>query len=135
MRFILPMVEPVFGTSPRDALRHSAHRTAGTTIAVELELRAFELVAMVDIAVWFVAGAVVGGVASLLMRGDEDPGVFFNVLVGVAGALLAGWFVAPYLGLRIASAGVFGFGALAVALVGAVALLAVVGAVRRRRPR
>ncbi len=90
---------------------------------------------MVDIAVWFIAGAVVGAAASLLMRGDDDQGVFVNVLVGVVGALAAGWFVAPYVDFQVGHAGVFGFGALAIALVGAVVLLAIVGAVRRRRAR
>ena len=90
---------------------------------------------MVDIAVWFVVGAVVGGFASVLMRGDEDPGVFFNVVVGVVGALLAGWYVGPDFGLRIANAGLFALGAMAIALVGAVVLLALVGAVRKLRSR
>jgi uncharacterized membrane protein YeaQ/YmgE (transglycosylase-associated protein family) len=88
---------------------------------------------MLNIAIWLVVGGVIGVVAGLLMRDDEDQGVFVNVLVGIAGALLAGWLVAPYVGFRVANPRVFSFGALAVALVGAVVLLALMGALRRAR--
>jgi uncharacterized membrane protein YeaQ/YmgE (transglycosylase-associated protein family) len=90
---------------------------------------------VLDIAVWFIVGAIVGGVAALLMRGDDDQGVFVNVMVGILGALGAGWFVAPWIGLTVARPMMFNFGALAVALVGAVALLALVGFLRRGRRR
>ncbi len=88
---------------------------------------------MINFAVWLVVGAVIGCVAGLLMRDEEDQGVVVNVLVGVAGALLAGWLVAPTIGLKVLNPKVFNMGALAVALAGAVALLAVVGFVRRAR--
>ena len=90
---------------------------------------------MLDVLVWFIVGAVVGGVAALLMRGDDDHGVFVNVMVGILGALGAGWFLAPLVGLHVARPMMFNFGALAVALVGAVVLLALVGFVRRARRR
>ena len=88
---------------------------------------------MLNIAVWLVVGAVVGGVAGLLMRDDEDQAVFVNVLVGIVGALVAGWLVAPYVGLTVLNPRVFSFGALAVALLGAVMLLALMSLVRRVR--
>lgn len=90
---------------------------------------------MLDVVVWFIVGAVVGGVAALLMRGDDDQGVFVNVMIGIVGALGAGWWVAPWVGLRVSQPMMFNFGALAVALVGAVALLALVGFLRRARRR
>lgn len=88
---------------------------------------------MLNIAVWLVVGAVIGAVAGLLMRDDEDQAVFVNVLVGIVGALVAGWLVAPYVGLRVLNPRVFNFGALAVALLGAVLLLALMSLVRRVR--
>ena len=88
---------------------------------------------MLNIAVWLVVGAVIGAVAGLLMRDDEDQAVFVNVLVGIVGALGAGWLVAPYVGLRVLNPRVFNFGALAVALLGAVLLLALMSLVRRVR--
>ena len=53
---------------------------------------------MFHIVAWLVVGALIGGVAGLLMRNDDDQSVFVNVLVGVLGALVAGWIVAPYFG-------------------------------------
>ena len=88
---------------------------------------------MLNIAVWLVVGAVIGAVAGLLMRDDEDQAVFVNVLVGIVGALVAGWLVAPYVGLRVLNPRIFNFGALAVALLGAVLLLALMSLVRRVR--
>jgi len=92
-------------------------------------------VSLLNIVVWLAVGTVVGGVAGLLMHDDDDQGVFLNVLVGVAGALLAGWWVAPLLGLHIVNPKVFNFGALAVALVGAVGLLALTSTLRPKPAR
>ncbi len=88
---------------------------------------------MINIAIWLAVGGVIGAVAGLLMRDDEDQAVFVNVVVGIAGALGAGWLVAPYVGLQMANPRVFQFGALAVALLGAVVLLALMSALRRGR--
>lgn len=87
---------------------------------------------LLNIAVWLVVGMVVGAVAGLLMRHDEDAAVFPNVVVGIVGALGAGWWVSPLLGVRVAHPGVFNFGALALSLLGAVGLLALLSLVRRR---
>jgi uncharacterized membrane protein YeaQ/YmgE (transglycosylase-associated protein family) len=89
---------------------------------------------MLNIAIWLVVGGVIGGVAGLLMRDEEDQAVFVNVLVGIVGALIAGWLVAPWVGFQVANPRVFSFGALAVALLGACALLGLMSVVRRRRP-
>ena len=81
----------------------------------------------------FVVGAFIGLVAGLLMRGDDEQGVFVNVLVGVLGALIAGWVIAPYFGLHAGDPKVLDFGALSVALVGAIVSLALLSLLRRRR--
>ena len=88
---------------------------------------------MLHIVVWLVVGALIGLVAGLLMRGDDEQGVFLNVLVGVVGALVAGWIVAPYFGLHAGDPKVLDFGALSVALVGAIVSLALLSIVRSRR--
>lgn len=90
---------------------------------------------MFHILTWLIVGALIGWVAGLLMRNDDDQGVFVNVLVGVLGSLVAGWIVAPYFGLHAGDPRVLDFGALSVALVGAIAALALISFVRsRRRP-
>jgi len=88
---------------------------------------------MFHIVIWLVVGALIGLVAGLLMRGDDEHGVFVNVLVGVLGALIAGWIIAPYFGLHAGDPKVLDFGALSVALVGAIVSLALLSLLRRRR--
>jgi uncharacterized membrane protein YeaQ/YmgE (transglycosylase-associated protein family) len=90
-------------------------------------------VAMLHIVIWLVVGALIGLVAGLLMRGNDDQSVFVNVLVGVLGALIAGWVVAPYFGLHAGDPKVLDFGALSVALVGAIVSLALLSVIRSRR--
>ena len=90
---------------------------------------------MVHIVIWLVVGAVIGLVAGSLMRGDDDQSVFVNVLVGVIGALVAGWVVAPYFGRHAGDPKVLDFGALSVALVGAIIALALLSVFRARRRR
>jgi uncharacterized membrane protein YeaQ/YmgE (transglycosylase-associated protein family) len=88
---------------------------------------------MLHIAIWLAVGALIGLVAGLLARGEDDQGVFLNVVVGVVGALAAGWLVAPYFGLRAGDPKVLDFSALSVALVGAIIALALLSVVRSRR--
>ena len=90
---------------------------------------------MLHIVIWLLVGALVGLVAGLLMRGDDDQSVFVNVLVGVLGALVAGWVVAPYFGLHAGDPRVLDFSALSVALVGAIVSLALLSVIRSRRRR
>jgi uncharacterized membrane protein YeaQ/YmgE (transglycosylase-associated protein family) len=90
---------------------------------------------MFHIFTWLAVGAFIGWVAGMLMRQGDDQGVFVNVLVGVLGALIAGWIVAPYFGLHAGDPKVLDFSALSVALIGAVIALALLSFIRaRRRP-
>ena len=40
---------------------------------------------------WIVIGGIAGGIAKLLMPGRDPGGCIVTVLLGVAGALVAGW--------------------------------------------
>jgi uncharacterized membrane protein YeaQ/YmgE (transglycosylase-associated protein family) len=40
---------------------------------------------------WIVIGLVAGGIAKLLMPGRDPGGCIITILLGIAGALLAGW--------------------------------------------
>jgi len=86
---------------------------------------------MINLIVWLIVGGVVGWIASLMMRTDAQQGVFLNVIVGIVGAALAGFFISPMVGLPTINQGSFSIGSLVVSLVGAVILLAVVNLVRR----
>jgi uncharacterized membrane protein YeaQ/YmgE (transglycosylase-associated protein family) len=88
-----------------------------------------------NLIIWLIIGGGVGWLASLAMRTDAQQGIVLNVIVGIVGAAVAGFLVAPLLGLPTINAGVFSLGSMLVSLVGAIILLAVVNLVRRGRLR
>lgn len=81
-----------------------------------------------------ILGGIVGWVASMIMRTDAQQGVLLNIVVGVAGAFLGGWISGFFTGTEQAGL-VFDLSALLWALLGAVALLAVVNMVQKGRIR
>lgn len=88
-----------------------------------------------NIIIWLVVGGLIGWVASMLMRTDGQQGIVLNVVVGIVGAMLGGWFISPLVGAGTINDGVFSVGALAVSLLGAVILLAIVNLLRRGTAR
>ncbi len=85
--------------------------------------------------IWLVVGGLIGWVASMIMRTDAQQGVILNVVVGIVGALLGGWFLAPMFGTGTINQNDFSIAGLGVSLLGAVILLAIVNLVRRGSPR
>ena len=79
------------------------------------------------ILIWLIVGGICGWLASMIMRTDAQQGVILNVVVGIVGAVIAGF--------------IFGGGAslnngitietFLYSLLGAVVLLAIVNLVRR----
>jgi uncharacterized membrane protein YeaQ/YmgE (transglycosylase-associated protein family) len=88
-----------------------------------------------NIIIWIVVGGILGWLASLVMRTDAQQGLVLNVVVGIVGALLGGWLLAPMLGTGTINANDFSVESLAVSFVGALVLLAVVNLLRRGRLR
>lgn len=86
-----------------------------------------------NIIVWLVIGGLIGWVASTVMRMQE--GVLLNVVVGIVGAALGGWFLSPLVGASTINQSNFNFPSLVVSFVGAIILLAIVNLVRRGAPR
>ena len=84
-----------------------------------------------NLIIWLVVGGLVGWIASLIMRTDAQQGLVLNIVVGVIGALLGGWLLAPMLGTGTINTNDFSIGGLLVSLLGAVILLAIVNLVRR----
>lgn len=78
-----------------------------------------------------IVGGILGWLASIVMRTDAQQGIFLNVIVGVVGAVLAGFILNPMLGGGNIMAGDFSASSLLVSFVGAVVLLAIVNLVRR----
>jgi uncharacterized membrane protein YeaQ/YmgE (transglycosylase-associated protein family) len=88
-----------------------------------------------NIIIWLVIGGLIGWVASMLMRTDGQQGIVLNVVVGIVGAVIGGWLLAPMVGAGTINSGDFSVSGLAVSLVGAVLLLALVNLVRRGTAR
>ena len=78
-----------------------------------------------------IIGGILGWLASIVMRTDAQQGVLLNVIVGIVGALLAGFIINPLLGGGNIMNGDFSGSSLLVSFLGAVVLLAIVNLVRR----
>ena len=87
------------------------------------------------ILVWLIVGGVVGWLASIVMRTDAQQGILLNVVVGIVGALLAGFVVSPLLGIGTINQDNFSFASLFVSFLGAVILLAIVNFFRHGKAR
>lgn len=81
--------------------------------------------------IWLIVGGVIGWLASMLMNTNDRQGMFLNVVVGIVGAMLAGWFLSPLVGVGTINQDNFSLPALFVSFVGAVVLLAIVNLFRR----
>lgn len=88
-----------------------------------------------NLVIWLVVGGVIGWLASLVMRTDAQQGIILNIVVGIIGALLAGFVIAPMFGTGTINSNDFSMSGLLVSFVGAVVLLAIVNMFRRGAPR
>lgn len=84
---------------------------------------------------WIVIGGVIGWLASMVMRTDAQQGMFLNVIVGIVGALLGGWLLAPLFGTGTINQDDFSISSLVVSFLGAIVLLMIVNLFRRGRIR
>lgn len=78
-----------------------------------------------------VVGGVIGWLASMVMRTDAQQGIFLNVIVGIIGAVLAGFLLSPLLGVPPITSGGYSIATIGVSLLGAIVLLAIVNLIRR----
>lgn len=80
------------------------------------------------ILLWIIFGALVGWIASMIMKTDAQQGALLNIIVGIIGAVLGGW-IMNFFG----QTGTTGFNlySFIVAIIGACVLIAIVKALRR----
>ena len=90
---------------------------------------------MINFIIWLVVGGVIGWIASLIMKTDAKQGLFLNIVVGIVGARLGGWLLAPLFGTSTINQDNFSLPGLLVSLLGAIILLAIVNLVRRNSSR
>jgi uncharacterized membrane protein YeaQ/YmgE (transglycosylase-associated protein family) len=85
-----------------------------------------------NLIIYLIAGAIVGYVASRIMHTNSQQGLILDIVVGVAGAFLAGYFISPMLGIGTINDAI-SIPTLLVSLLGAVILLAIVKLFTGRR--
>ena len=83
------------------------------------------------IIVLLIVGGIIGWVASMIMRTNAQQGIFLNIVVGIVGALLAGFILTPLIGGAPITSGVISIQSILVSLAGAVILLAIINLFRR----
>ena len=85
---------------------------------------------MNNLIIYLIAGAVVGYVASRLMGTNSQQDTLLDIVVGVIGAFIAGYFLSPVFGVGTINDAVT-IPTMLVTLLGSVVLLWIVKAVRR----
>jgi uncharacterized membrane protein YeaQ/YmgE (transglycosylase-associated protein family) len=78
---------------------------------------------MINFVIWIIAGGLVGWVASLIMRTNKRQGPIADVIVGIVGAFVGGYFLTPLFHVSTINQSNFSIPALLVSLGGAVILL------------
>jgi len=82
---------------------------------------------------WIIVGGILGWLASIVMKTNDQMGMILNIVVGIVGAFLGGLLLAPLFGTGTINQSDFSIGSLFVSFLGAVILLAIVNFFRRRR--
>ena len=80
------------------------------------------------IILWIIFGAIVGWVASLIMKTNAQQGMVLNIIVGVVGAVVGGWIMSIFGESGVEEFNLYSF---LVALLGACVLIGIVRAFRR----
>ncbi len=88
-----------------------------------------------NLLIWLIVGGVIGWIASMVMKTDGQQGVILNVVVGIVGAMIAGYVISPMVGVSTINQNNFSVPGLLVSFAGAVVLLAVVNLFRRGTTR
>jgi uncharacterized membrane protein YeaQ/YmgE (transglycosylase-associated protein family) len=86
---------------------------------------------------WIVAiivGGIAGWLASMVMARDGSMGIFWNIVVGIIGAIIGNAVIAPLVGIG-GSIQTFNLGGFIIAIIGAIMLLGIVNLVQRGRVR
>lgn len=91
---------------------------------------------MINFIIWLLLGALVGWLASMVMRTDAQQGALLNIIVGIIGAFLGGFiFSALGIGGSNINNNDFSIGGLLVSFIGAIVLLGIVNLFQRGRVR
>ncbi len=79
---------------------------------------------MLNFIIWVIVGALIGWAASIIMHTNGRQGLIGDILVGIVGAFVGGYFLSPLFHIGTINEGDFSIPALLVSLGGAILLLA-----------
>ncbi|MDO5028026.1 MAG: GlsB/YeaQ/YmgE family stress response membrane protein [Bacillota bacterium] len=81
---------------------------------------------------WLIFGALVGWIASKIMKKDAQMGAGANIVVGIIGSMLGGW-LSTKIGIGGGNVDGFNFASILVGVVGASLLLFLVDLIKGKR--
>ena len=80
---------------------------------------------MINFIIWIIAGGFVGWLASLVMKTNSRQGTITDIIVGIVGAFVGGYFLSPLFNVSTINESNYSIPALLVSLGGAIILLAI----------
>lgn len=83
-----------------------------------------------NIIIYLIAGAIVGYIASRIMHTNSQQGLILDIVVGIIGAFLAGYFISPLLGIGTINDAI-SLPTMLITLLGSIILLWIVKMIRR----
>jgi uncharacterized membrane protein YeaQ/YmgE (transglycosylase-associated protein family) len=110
---------------PLPSERGTDQQTSADNRVLEIYKKEKRKMNAMNLIIYLIAGAIVGYVASRIMRTNSQQGLLLDIVVGVVGAFLAGYFISPLLGVGTINDAIT-IPTLLVTLLGSVVLLAIV---------
>jgi len=83
-----------------------------------------------NLIIYLIAGAIVGYIASRIMKTSGQQGLILDIVVGVVGAFIAGYFISPLLGVGTINDAIT-LPTMLVTLLGSIVLLFIVKLLRK----
>ena len=81
--------------------------------------------------VWILVGALVGWIASLIMKTDAQQGTILNIVIGIVGAWVGGYVISPLVGVSTINQNALSIPAILVSIVGAIIVIAIWNMIRK----
>ena len=80
---------------------------------------------MINFIIWIIVGGFIGWLASIIMKTNSRQGIIADVIVGIVGAFVGGFFLSPLFNISTINESNYSIPALLVSLGGAIILLAI----------
>ncbi len=81
--------------------------------------------------IWILVGALVGWIASLIMKTDAQQGTILNIVIGIVGAWLGGYLISPLVGISTINQNALSIPSILVSIVGAVIVIVIWQVIRK----